>query len=246
LIKFLLNGQVLIERSEIIAESVENDLNLDHVIRIAQGAFMTDAQPDSPAKKTRIQQRRETLVLDCALDIFATYGFHGATIDQIAAKADLSKPNVLYYFKSKEHIYLSLLERTLDGWLDPFLAITVDGDPIPTLEKYVATKMDLSFETPLLSRLFAIEILNGAPQMQAAMRTSLRAMVDEKAAVLQTWMDQGKIKQVDPHHLIFSIWSITQHYADFGIQIECLLGKPPNRELAKAAVTQILLGGLKV
>jgi TetR/AcrR family transcriptional regulator len=207
---------------------------------------MTNLEADSPAKKTRIQQRRETLVLDCALDQFATYGFHGTTIDQIAAMADLSKPNVLYYFKSKEHIYQSLLQRTLEGWLDPFIAINPAGEPLTELETYVSTKMDLSFDTPLLSRLFAIEMLNGAPQMQEAMKTSLRAIVDEKAAVLQAWMDEGRLRPVDPHHLIFSIWSVTQHYADFAIQIECLLGKPPNRALAKAAVNDILLRGLRV
>jgi TetR/AcrR family transcriptional regulator len=201
---------------------------------------------ESTQKKTRIQQRREKLVLDCALDVFASYGFHGATIDQIAAKADLSKPNVLYYFKSKEDIYLTLLQRTLEGWLDPFIAIKVEDDPMTVLTAYVNSKMDMSFDNPLPSRLFAIEVLNGAPQMKDAMRTTLRAIVDEKAAILQTWMDQGKLKQVDPHHLIFSIWSVTQHYADFAVQIECLLDTPPNRTVAKDAVLEILLGGLKV
>lgn len=207
---------------------------------------MSDVETESPAKKTRIQQRRETLVLDCALDVFARYGFHGATIDQIAAKAELSKPNVLYYFKNKEHIYISLLQRTLEGWLDPFIAINPAGDPMAELGAYVASKMDLSFDSPLPSRLFAIEVLTGATQMQEGMRTTLRDIVDEKAAVLQTWMDQGRLRLVDPHHLIFSIWSVTQHYADFAIQIECLLGKPPNRDVAKAAVNDILLRGLRV
>ncbi len=207
---------------------------------------MNNTEADSQPKKSRIQQRREKLVLDCALDQFATYGFHGTTIDQIAAMADLSKPNVLYYFKNKEDIYQSLLRRTLEGWLDPFIAINPTGDPMTELETYVSSKMELSFDSPLLSRLFAIEVLNGAPQMQAAMRTTLREIVDEKAAVLQVWMDAGKLNPVDPHHLIFSIWSVTQHYADFGIQIECLLGKPPNRAVAKAAVRDILLRGLRV
>lgn len=207
---------------------------------------MTDQPDDSPVKKTRIQQRREKLVLDCALDVFATYGFHGATIDQIATKADLSKPNVLYYFKSKEHIYQALLQRTLEGWLDPFIAIDPSGDPMTELEKYVTSKMDMSFDMPLPSRLFAIEVMSGAPQMKDAMKTTLRDIVDEKAAVIQSWMDAGRLKSVDPHHLIFSIWSITQHYADFAIQIECLLGAPPNRNLAKAAVNDILLRGLKI
>jgi TetR/AcrR family transcriptional regulator len=205
-----------------------------------------NAELHQPAKKTRIQLRREKLVLDCALEVFATYGFHGATIDQIASKADLSKPNVLYYFKSKEHIYQSLLNRTLEGWLDPFIAIDPAGDPIKELEKYIKAKMEMSFDMPMSSRLFAIEVLNGAPQLMEGMRSSLRDIVNEKAAVIQRWMDEGHMKPVDPHHLIFSIWSVTQHYADFGVQIECLLGAPPNRALAIAAVTDILLRGLKV
>jgi TetR/AcrR family transcriptional regulator len=201
---------------------------------------------DSPAvHKTRIQVKRKKLVLDCALSVFATYGFHGATIDQIAAMADLSKPNVLYYFESKEHIYQALLERTVDGWLSPFLAINPQGEPMAELKKYVATKIDISFNEPLLSRLFAMEVISGAPQLLTSIKTSLRSVVDEKAQVIQTWMDQGKLKHVDPYHLIFSIWSVTQHYADFAIQIEGLLGNPPDRELTKASVMTILLQGLE-
>ncbi len=195
--------------------------------------------------KTRITEKREKAVLDCALEVFAAYGFHGATIDEIAAKAELSKPNVLYYFKSKEHIYLSLLQRTLKGWLDPFYAIDPNGAPMAELEKYIDSKMDLSFSKPLHSRLFAMEVLNGAPYMKEAMRTELRAIVDEKAAVLKKWMDQGKLKRVDPHHLIFSMWSVTQHYADFGVQIESLLDAKPKPDFVKKTVREILLRGLK-
>jgi TetR/AcrR family transcriptional regulator len=207
---------------------------------------MENSEPDSEPKKTRIQQRREKLVLDCALEVFATYGFHGATIDQIAAKADLSKPNVLYYFKGKEDIYTTLLQRTAERWLDAFYAINLYGDPMTVLETYVAAKMDLSFDYPLPSRLFAMEVMSGAHNVRQALQTSMRTVLDEKAAIIQTWMDQGKLKPVDPHHLIFSIWSVTQHYADFAIQIELLLDKPPNRALAKEAVRDILLRGLRI
>jgi TetR/AcrR family transcriptional regulator len=221
-------------------------VNLDQLIRNAQTVQMSETEIDSPKKKTRIQQRREKLVLDCALEAFASFGFHGTTIDQIAAKADLSKPNVLYYFKSKEDIYTSLLERTLDGWLNPFIAIDPAGEPMHELTTYISKKMDISFESPLPSRLFAMEVMSGAPHLMETMKTSLRAIVDEKAAVLQNWMDKGLIKQIDPHHLIFSIWSVTQHYADFAIQIESIFGKPPNRAVAKEAVLEIFLGSLKV
>jgi TetR/AcrR family transcriptional regulator len=206
---------------------------------------MSDTLNPTAGRTTRIQEHRKKLVLDSALDIFATYGFHGSTIDQIAAKAELSKPNVLYYFKSKEQIYQSLLERTLDGWLDPFLAIDPDGDPIDEVTKYINSKMDMSFDNPLDSRLFAMEVLNGAPRLQDSMRNMLKVLVDEKAQVISTWMKQGKLKPVDPYHLIFSIWSVTQHYADFGVQIEILLDGKPKREVAKAAVLDILMRGLR-
>lgn len=91
-----------------------------------------------------------------------------------------------------------------------------------------------------------MEVLNGAPQLKDAMRTTLREIVDRKAGIISTWMIQGKLKPVDPHHLIFSIWSVTQHYADFGVQIEAVLGRAPSRENAKTAVLDILLRGLKV
>jgi TetR/AcrR family transcriptional regulator len=211
---------------------------------------MTLASASSPidraVRKTRIQQSRVNLVLNCALDIFATYGFHGATIDKIAAKANLSKPNVLYYFRNKEHIYQALLERTLKGWLDPLEAVSAEGDPQIELARYIASKVDMSFDNPLASRLFAMEVLNGAPQLKTAMRTILREVVDRKAGIIQAWMEQGRLKPVDPHHLIFSIWSVTQHYADFGVQIEAVLGTTPSRGEAKAAVLDLLLRGLKV
>ena len=88
--------------------------------------------------------------------------------------------------------------------------------------------------------------MSGAPHLMDTMKTSLRAIVDEKAAVFQGWMDRGLIKQIDPYHFIFSIWSVTQHYADFAIQIESIFGKPPDRAVAKKAVIEILVGSLKV
>ncbi|MGB1095066.1 MAG: TetR family transcriptional regulator C-terminal domain-containing protein, partial [Paracoccaceae bacterium] len=58
-----------------------------------------------------------------------------------------------------------------------------------------------------------------APRIEGFLSGELRALVDEKATVLQTWMDAGKIEPLDPYHLLFSIWAMTQHYADFEAQI---------------------------
>ena len=52
----------------------------------------------------------------------------------------------------------------------------------------------------------------------------LKALVDEKSAIVSGWVDRGKLAPVDPQHLIFMIWATTQHYADFATQVEAVTG----------------------
>ncbi|TGD66039.1 TetR family transcriptional regulator [Tabrizicola sp. WMC-M-20] len=178
-----------------------------------------------PRPKTRIQIRNSETILEAALDVFSSQGFRGATLDQIAEVAGLSKPNLLYYFPSKEAIHQTLLTRLLDTWLDPLREMDAMGDPVAEVMGYVRRKLELSRNYPRESRLFAIEILQGAPRMREAIEGELTALVAEKAVVLRQWMDEGRIARLDPVHLVFSIWALTQHYADFDVQVRTVLGE---------------------
>lgn len=173
---------------------------------------------------TRIQQRNRAAILSAGLDVFSQFGFRGTTLDQIAETAGLSKPNLLYYFASKEAIHTALLERLLDTWLDPLKALDPTGEPIAEIMSYAQRKLALSRDYPRESRLFANEILQGAPRIEDILHNDLKTLVDEKAKIIQAWVDKGKIAPVDPHHLIFSIWALTQHYADFDVQVRAVLG----------------------
>lgn len=179
-------------------------------------------QPDVPL--TRIQQKNRELILEGALTAFSSSGFRGATVDQIAEAAGLSKPNVLYYFSSKDDIHKALLTTLLDMWLAPMIRIDPAGDPLSEVLGYVRAKLEMSRRFPRESRLFAYEILQGAPHLTEILGGSLREIVDKAAAILRGWMDQGRLARVDPHHLIFSIWALTQHYADFDVQVRAVLG----------------------
>lgn len=174
--------------------------------------------------RTRIQEKNSATILEAALDVFSAQGFRGATLDQIAEVAGLSKPNLLYYFPSKDAVHAALLSRLLTTWLDPLRAMNPEGEPVVEILAYVRRKLELSRDFPRESRLFANEILQGAPRMKAVIETDLKALVDEKAAVLTAWMDQGRIARLSPHHLIFSIWALSQHYADFDVQVRAVLG----------------------
>lgn len=177
------------------------------------------------AQKTRIQQKNRAMIMDAALDVFSAHGFRGATVDQVAKAAGLSKPNLLYYFPSKEAIHADLMNQLLDTWLDPLKAMDSNGDPIEEILRYVMAKLWFSRDFPRQSRLFANEIVQGAPRMRTVLETDLKTLVDSKTQVIQTWMAEGKLAQVDPYHLIFSIWSLTQHYADFDTQVSAVLGR---------------------
>lgn len=181
------------------------------------------APPPKP-RRSRIQTRNRETILEAALQVFSAQGFRGATLDQIAEAAGLSKPNLLYYFPSKEAIYTTLLTGLLANWLDPLRALRAEGDPVAEVLAYVRRKLDLARDYPRESRLFANEILQGAPRIIEAIEGDLRALVSEKAAVLSRWMEEGRIAKSDPVHLIFSVWSLTQHYADFDVQVRAVLG----------------------
>ena len=174
--------------------------------------------------RTRIQERNSKAILEAGLDVFSQHGFRGATLDQIADVAGLSKPNLLYYFPSKDAVYLTLLDQMLDTWLDPLREMNPKGDPVTEVLAYVRRKLDLARDYPRESRLFANEILQGAPRMMAAIEGPLKSLVDDKSAVLRRWMAEGRIAPVPPVHLIFSIWALTQHYADFDVQVRAVLG----------------------
>ncbi len=177
-----------------------------------------------PQTRTRIQKKNRTTILNAALDVFSQFGFRGSTLDQIAKAAGLSKPNLLYYFPSKEAIHVELLSCLMDTWLDPLRDLDPNGEPRAEILAYVRRKLEMSRNFPRESRLFANEILQGAPRIMGAIKGELKDLTDEKAAVIQGWMDAGKIAPSHPYHLLFSIWSLTQHYADFDVQVRAVLG----------------------
>ncbi|SEN81869.1 TetR family transcriptional regulator C-terminal domain-containing protein [Palleronia pelagia] len=189
--------------------------------------------------ETRIQSRNRAAILDAGLEIFSRYGFRGATLDQIAGEAGLSKPNLLYYFQSKEAIHRALLLQLMDAWLEPLRDIDPAGEPLDEMLDYVRRKLALSRDYPRESRLFANEILSGAPHIDDTLASTLRDLVDGAAALIADWVAEGRLAQVDPHHTIMSVWALTQHYADFDVQVRAVLDTDDPLRGAEAHLTQL-------
>ena len=209
---------------------------------------LSNSRSSSTKKRTRIQQENEIKILNSALEVFSQNGFRGSTVDQIAELSGMSKPNLLYYFNSKEAIIRILIDQLLDKWLDPLREINPNGEPLSEIQSYMRKKLEMSRDFPRESRLFANEILQGAPRINDELK-DLKKLVDEKAMVITSWIKMGKLAKCDPHHLIFSIWATTQHYADFDVQVRAVLGPKKSGsgrfEDAARFLDQLYINGLK-
>ncbi len=202
-------------------------------------------QAKAPSK---LKQRNEAKILEAAQGVFATLGFHGATIERIAERAGMSQPNLHNYFKTKGDLYAAVLEQTLSVWLGLIDDLDPSGDPATELRRYIAQKVDLSRQFPDASRVFANEILQGAPVLKPFLKTKVRDNVALFSRVIETWVAAGKLRPVDPYHLIFLIWAGTQHYADFLPQIKAIMDVPrfskSHFEAAEQSIADIILRGL--
>ena len=190
----------------------------------------------------RNREAQEKAIVEAAERVFAGAGFGGATMAEIAKAAGLPKPNLHYYFGSKRALYRAVLERTLREWLEPTDCIVATAEPRAALECYIRGKMRLSFTCPYASRVWANELLHGAPELRATLVSTLRPLVRRKAAVIDRWIAEGRMARVDSKHLFFTIWAATQTYADFTVQVCAVLGLEKLDQTAQDSATEHVVG----
>ncbi len=189
----------------------------------------------------------ERRILEAAESVFAEAGFNGATTAEIARRAGIPKANLHYYFNTKEELDQQVLTGIVNTWLHTADEITAEADPAHALAHYIAAKIELARDQPIPSRVFANEIIHGAPHLGNYLSTELRAWVDAKAKVIRGWIVAGRMREIDPKHLLFMIWAGTQTYADFASQISAVLGKeqlsPQEYKAVARQMTEIILRG---
>lgn len=199
---------------------------------------------------TSIRERNKELILRAASEEFADKGFAATKTSDIAAKAGLPKPNVYYYFKSKENLYREVLESIIEPLQAASSIFNQPGLPADVLSGYIRSKIRISRDLPFASKVFASEIMHGAPHLSPEQTEQLNAQAKHNISCIRRWIDQGLMAEVDPHHLMFSIWAATQTYADFDWQISTVTGKAKledsDYEAATQTITRLVLKGCEI
>ena len=200
------------------------------------------------AAKAHIRAENERLILEAGERIFAQHGFRGATMQMIADQAGLPKANLHYYFDSKEKLYRCVVEKIFEIWLQAASSFENLDEPKEALKLYIYEKMKISRRHPYGSKVWANEVMQGAPIIQDFLETQLRSWTDGRIESIQAWIAAGKIRSVEPRWVMYMIWATTQHYADFGHQIETLNADAPlseaQWEAASETVFEVIWNGL--
>jgi TetR/AcrR family transcriptional regulator len=204
-----------------------------------------DATSQNPGT---IRQSTEALILAAAEQVFARRGYEGTRMTEIAAAAGLPKANLHYYFGTKERLYRTVLETILGDWLSAAAEwIVPDRAPAEALTGYIAAKMAHARRRPQASRIFASELLRGAPHIMSFLSDDLRRRVAEMSTTIAHWAATRRMDPIAPAHLLYCIWAMTQTYADFDVQIRATLGTSEVSDTefatATATVTALILKG---
>ena len=201
-----------------------------------------------PMRRANNRRENEQIILAAAEKVFAEAGFGGATMQLIADVAGLPKANLHYYFATKEDLYRSVVRNIFEIWLHAADVFDRAPDPATGIGAYIDAKMEISRRHPAGSKVWASEVMHGAPVIQDYLETTLRDWTEGRVAVIRRWIAEGRMKPVDPRHLLYMLWASTQHYADFGHQIETLNGGVPlsdrDWQAAKDSVKGIILRGI--
>lgn len=199
------------------------------------------------SKKLR-RQEAETIILAAAEKVFAEAGFGGATMQLIADVAGLPKANLHYYFPTKEKLYRQVVQNIFQFWLKAADTFDQAEGPEEGIGAYIDAKMEISRLHPAGSKVWASEVMHGAPVIQDYLETTLTDWTNGRIAIIERWISAGLMDPIDPRHLLYMLWATTQHYADFGHQIETLNASAPlsdaQWEAAKASTKQIILRGI--
>ena len=208
----------------------------------------TTEPPARPPKPSRVL--KEHGILQEAESHFAQFGFEGASLENIAAAAGLSRHNLLYYFPSKEALYQRVLDDVLNQWLAGMDDLSHSNDPESALRQYIQAKLRYSREHPDGAKVFTKEVIAGAPRYGKAIAERVGPRLKAEVRTFERWAKEGRIAKVNFTHLMFIIWSVTQAYADQEAQFALLLGKPAltekDYEKAEELISQLVLSGLGV
>jgi TetR/AcrR family transcriptional regulator len=188
---------------------------------------------------------RERL-LACARAVFAEHGFHGARVQDIAARAGVRHPTLLYHFGSKEGLYATVIEEAFADW-----ARETEGAISTGLRGFdqVAALVEAGFrfvgEHEDFVRIVRHEALAGGGRLEDAMAGFVRPFLDQAVGFLDGEITAGRLRPHDPLELLQLCYGTVMTYVSDARLRNKVLGADPLAPVALARHREALIGLLR-
>ncbi|WP_411879538.1 TetR family transcriptional regulator [Polaromonas sp. YR568] len=210
------------------------------------------ATTPSSAQEPRLRDadRSQQTILLAARDEFALYGLAGARVDRIAGRADINKRLIYYYFKSKDELFLAVLESTYADIRAAEQKLHLDEmDPVEAIRELVSFTWHYYLEHPEFISLLNSENQHNAAHLKKSAR--IQEMNSPLVQMLDTVLERGRRKDlfragIDPIQLYISIASICYFYLSNNQTLSTIFGRDLRAPKAMAQrlshMTDMVLG----
>jgi len=145
---------------------------------------------ERPPTASRVRKERDIL-LHAEIQ-FAQFGFQGASLENIAVAAGISRHNLLYYFPSKEALYQRVLDDVLNAWLAGMQDLSESTDPEAALRQYIRAKLRYSREHLHGAKVFTKEVIAGLPRYRTAIAQRVGPVLASRSAHLRALVTRGQ------------------------------------------------------
>jgi TetR/AcrR family transcriptional regulator len=187
-------------------------------------------------------------ILEAARGEFAQHGFGGARLQDIAARARLSHPTLLYHFGSKEGLYAAVIEQAMQDWAAMTSLAIADGKA--GFDR-VASLVDAGFAFFATHHDFVViwrrEAIEGGGRLEQAMADHMRPFFSQAVEYLRQEIAAGRLREHDPVELIqLTYGAVMSFFSDAGFRAR-LLDEEPFSDIAgfRTALTAMLRDALQ-
>jgi len=185
-----------------------------------------------------------TIILNAASEAFAQQGYAATKLSVIAALASLPRSNVLYYFKSKAHIYIKVLEDIAPRYLQACAPFQGDDQPLEALSRTVTSMIGLFEGRPFASKVLLQELKEGGRRIPGDFLERWASQARENTACIRQWISNGQLAPVNPDHVLPSVWAIAQSCINRGCYATSGAEQGIDYQAATATSVRLLLNGL--
>jgi TetR/AcrR family transcriptional regulator len=172
-----------------------------------EGKFM---ETKAPGRKEREYRRRRREILEAALRLFSTNGYHNVTMNEIAVQAEFAVGTLYKFFSNKEALYRALMTEKLDEYLQEWdSAVDWTGDEISIIRESVKAHVGIFNRNLDYVRLYLSEAKSASFSLRAGMeqemKTKIRGMTDKVAGVFERGMRKGIFRRTNPLYMMLAL-----------------------------------------